>query len=365
MKSILARVADGWSLGREQANDVFEQIMTGQATAAQIGALLAMIQLRGPTTDELIGAAQVMRSKANPVTVPDGLEVIDTCGTGGDHSGTFNISTAAAIVAAGASRPRGVAVAKHGNRSVTSRSGSSQVLEALGVHLQVTPQTLTRCLDEAGLCFCFAPAHHPAMKYAVPVRQELGFRTIFNLLGPLTNPAGAKRQVIGVFSPDWTEPIAEVLQTLGAEHAMVVHGHHARPQEMASHTTAKQTGLDELTITGKTRVSHLRRGKIHTYNINPVSLGLTTCSPEVLVADGPQASAQMIRSVLQGKTGSARDVVCLNAAAALVVADLANGLEQGLALSYQSVDSGAAAGALDRLIHITQDDRESPDERDH
>ena len=355
MKDVLAQLAAGNTLEAAQARQAFEQIMTGRATEAQIAALLAMIQLRGPTEDELFGAATVMRNKATPVAVPEGLTVIDTCGTGGDHSGTFNISTAAAIVAAGVGRSRGVAVAKHGNRSVTSRSGSSQVLVALGVKLQVAGETLTRCLDEAGLCFCFAPAHHPAMKHAVGVRQQLGFRTIFNLLGPLTNPAGARRQVIGVFDPKWTEPIAHVLLKLGSVHAMVVHGRVEGHDEQRSNRH-EEAGLDELTITGITRVSHLRQGEVRTYELDLQELALPVRGLASLRADGPESSAAMIGDVLEGQPGGARDIVCLNTAAALVVAELAVDLSQGLDQARESIDSGAAKQALEKLVQITQSD---------
>jgi len=344
MKDILAQLVKGKTLSVDQATDAFGHIMSGTATQAQIGALLSMIQLRDPTVDEMIGAAKAMRGKVTPVVAPPGLTLVDTCGTGGDHAGSFNISTAAAIVAAGYGRPRGVAVAKHGNRSVTSGSGSSQALEALGVKLWVTSQTLTRCLDEAGICFCFAPAHHRAMKHAATVRQQLGFRTIFNLLGPLTNPAGAQRQVIGVFDPCLPPKIAQALAQLGCERAMVVHG-----QQPGG-------GLDELSTLGPTLVTELNRGQINSYQITPDQVGLAQADPASLQVDSPQASAAMIRSVLRGEAGPARDIVCLNAAAALFVADLAPDLPQALTLATQAVDSGAAAGALDKLVQITQAD---------
>lgn len=345
MKHLLAHVVAGKPLSVEQAVEAFELIMTGQATPAQIGALLAMIQVRGPQIDEIAGAARVMRAHATAVAVPQGLRVIDTCGTGGDQAHTFNISTAAALVAAGAGRPRGVAVAKHGNRSVTSRSGSSQVLEALGVKLRVAPATLTACLDRAGICFCFAPAHHPAMKHALPTRQELGFRTLFNILGPLTNPAGAAGQVMGVFAAELTEPLAGVLQRMGAEQAMVVHGQ--LPDGAA---------LDEITTAGRTRISHLRHGKIVTYTLDAATLGLPPADPGVLQVDSPQASAAVIRRILAGERGPARDIVALNAAAALVVADLAPDLAGGLALASDAIDQGLAARALEALVALTRAD---------
>lgn len=351
MKDLLAQLATGRPLSVKQAAEAFQTVMQGEATDPQLAALLGMIQVRGPRETELIGAAQVMRTLATPVMVPPGITVIDTCGTGGDHAQTFNISTAAAIVASGAARPHNVAVAKHGNRAVTSKSGSSQALEALGVKLQVKGPTLTRCLDEAGICFCFAPSHHPAMKHAAGVRQDLGFRTIFNLLGPLTNPAGATRQVVGIFAPELTETIATVLQQLGSQHAMVVHG---LPAGQPAGATA--AGIDELTTSGPSRISHLNKGAIHTYELEATELGLTLGHPAALLADGPAASVKIIRTVLAGKHGPARDIVCLNAAAALVVADVSADLSDGLRLASESIDTGAADKALSTLVTITNED---------
>lgn len=350
MKPLLAQLADNEPLSFNQAVEAFELIMTGQATEPQTAALLAMIQQRGPTIDEIVGAATVMRAKATAVHVPEGLRVIDTCGTGGDHAGTFNISTAAALVAAAAGRPHNVAVAKHGNRSVTSKSGSSQVLEALGVKLRVGGDTLTGCLEDVGLCFCFAPAHHPAMKHAAPVRAALGFRTIFNIVGPLTNPAGARRQVLGVFASEATDTLAKVLLRLGAQHAMVVHGR--IPDRDGKHVD----GLDELSTAGPTRISHLRDGKVRSYEIAPDEVGLPYSHPSALRVDDPEASAKVIRSVLAGETGPARDIVCLNAAAALVVADVAADLPEGIDQAAAAIDRGDAATLLQRLIDLTTAD---------
>ena len=347
MKDLLAKLVAGQTLSINQSVKVFEQIMSGQVSAAQLGAMLALIQSRGATVEEITGAATVMRQKATAVSVPAHLTVIDTCGTGGDHASTFNISTAAAIVAGAAGRPQNVAVAKHGNRSVTSLSGSSQVFEALGVKLRVTSQTLSRCLDEAGLCFCFAPAHHPAMKHAMPVRGELGFRTIFNVLGPLTNPAGAKRQVMGVFSAELTDPIAQVLGRLGSEQAMVVHG------SLGGRNAA---GLDELTTTGPTRVSHLRHGQVETIEVDATSLGLRPAEVKDLQVDSPGTSAELIRAILSGQAGAPRDIVCLNSAAALLVAGVAADLQEGLQLASEVVDNGSAAATLDKLIALTAAD---------
>ncbi len=353
MKQLLLQLVQGQSLSTEQTIEAFEQIMTGQAAPAQIGALLALMQRRGPTVEEITGAAMVMRDKAVKVNVPSGLTVIDTCGTGGDHAETFNISTAAAIIAAAAGRPRGIAVAKHGNRSVTSKSGSSTVLETLGVKLTVSGDTLTRCLDEAGICFCFAPAHHPAMKHAGPVRQELGFRTLFNILGPLTNPAQAKRQIMGVFDAGLTEPIANVLLRLGAEHAMVVHGEF----QPGSPGSPGSSGLDELTTTGISQVSEVRSGAVHTRHVNASAIGLPRAEPESLRADSPQRSAEILRQVFAGEKGSPRDIASLNAAAALVVADLATDLTQGIEMAQQAIDSGEASRVLEKLITLTQADK--------
>lgn len=345
MKEALAALAGGGTLSREQARGAFEAIMSGSAAPAQVGALLALLATRPLTVDELVGAATVMRNKVTRVDVPDGLTVIDTCGTGGTHSKLFNISTSAAIVAAGAGRPRGVAVAKHGNRSVTSRSGSAQVLEALGVKIRVAGATLTRCLDEAGICFCFAQAHHPAMKHAMPIRLELGFRTIFNVLGPLTNPAGAARQVMGVYDPAMTQLIARVLGELGAVRAMVVHGR-----------GADGTVLCELLTSGRTRISELRDGQVATRELDAAQLGLPEGDLRAMEVGDPVRSAEIIGSVIAGEHGPARDIVCLNAAAALVVADLAADLADGLKQARESIDSGAAGRALRRLVEITQAD---------
>ncbi|MEE9213157.1 MAG: anthranilate phosphoribosyltransferase [Phycisphaeraceae bacterium] len=350
MKHLLAQLAGGQPLSTEQAVEAFELIMTGRSTPAQTAALLGLVQLRGPTVDEIAGAATVMRRKARPVKVPPGLTAIDIVGTGGDYAQTFNISTAAALVAAAAARSHGVAVAKHGNRSVTSKSGSSQVLEALGVKIHVKDDTLTRCLDQAGLCFCFAPAHHPAMKYAAPVRAELGFRTIFNILGPLTNPAGARRQVIGVFSAELTETIATVLSRLGCDHAMVVHG------TLPGVDTAGGGGLDELSTCGPNQVSHVRGDIVRSEQLDPAALDLPYAHPGSLRVDSPDASAAIIRSILDGQRGPPRDIVCLNAAAALVVADLVKDLAGGLEMAGDVIDSGAAKDVLTKLVTLTQAD---------
>jgi len=345
MKNLLAQLVTGQPLDAEQASACFETIMTGQADPAQTGAALTAIAMRGPTVDELVGGASVMRQHLLPVEVPDGLTIVDTCGTGGTHSKLFNISTSAAIVVAAVGQGQGVAVAKHGNRSVTSRTGSSQVLDELGVKMPVAPQTLTRCLEEAGICFCFAPAHHPAMKHAGPVRAALGFRTIFNLLGPLTNPAGAKRQIIGTPSVEIASLMANALQQLGAEHAMTL-------------TTTLPDGapLGELTIFAPAEVQHLQNNQVEAKKIDPQAIGLPLGLPKSVEVEGPSESAAIIQGVLDGEHGPARDLVMLNAAAALVVADLASSIEEGLPMAAQAIDAGGAKAALAKLVEITQAD---------
>lgn len=353
VKDLLAQLVQGQPLSVEQSVDAFDQIMSGRCLPTQTAALLAMIQQRGATVDELVGAATVMRAKAAKVAVPKGLTAIDTCGTGGDHAGTFNISTASAIVAAGAGRPLGLCVAKHGNKSVTSNSGSSQVLETLGVKLAVSTDTLTKCMDKAGICFCFAPAHHPAMKHAGPVRADLGFRTLFNLVGPLTNPASAPRQVMGVFSPHLTEMIGQVLLKLGSIHAMVVHGQMPDVDGDGAH----RGGIDELSTCGPTRVSTVRDGKVVTTEQDPTDLGLSLGHPSALLADGPEQSARVINDVLAGREGAPREIVALNAAAALTVGGVAESLQEALVMAFEAIDSGKAKAALDALIDLTNQDK--------
>lgn len=326
----------------EQATAAFDTIMSGQATPAQLAAMLALIQQRGPTVDEITGAAAVMRSKLVPIDVPSGLTAVDTCGTGGDHASTFNISTAAAIVAAAVGKPHGVVVAKHGNRAVTSASGSSQVFEALGLNLAAKPATQTRCLEEAGLCFCFAPAHHPAMKHAIEVRKDLGFRTIFNIVGPLTNPAGATRQVIGVYDPALTQMLANVLKQLGSVDALIACGCWGNGV------------LDELSTTGPTHLSRLRGGTVTDSVLDPADVGLPKANPASLQVDSPDASAATIRRVLDGETGPAADIVCLNAAAALLVGGVAPSLEESLALAREAILRGDARHVLETVGSITR-----------
>jgi len=323
-------------LSRDQAYWAFTQIMAGQWTPAQIGAILASLAAKGETVDEITAAAQAMRDHAVKIDT-GGLDVIDTCGTGGTGLKTFNVSTTAALVLAGA----GAKVAKHGNRTNTRSSGSADVLEALGVNLDAGAEAVTRCLVQAGVCFCYARLCHPAMKHAGPVRRDLGVRTIFNVLGPLTNPAGAKRQLMGVFSDKLTEPIASVLANLGAERVMVVHA---------------EDGLDEISTTSQTRVSQFDNGQLTTRTIKPEDFGIHRAAMEDLLVDSPEASAEIIRAVLAGQGGPARDIVLLNAAAGLFVAGKADDMQSGLKQAAQSVDSGAAARALDKLIEVSSEE---------
>jgi len=312
---------------------VMESVMTGQTTPAQIGALLVALRMKGETPDEIVAAARVMRELATRVEVAtEGL--VDTCGTGGDASGTFNISTASALVAAAA----GARVAKHGNRSVSSRSGSADVLQALGVHLGITPEGVATCIERIGVGFLFAPAHHGAMRHAIGPRRELGVRTIFNVLGPLTNPAGAPNQVLGVFSAQWVRPLAEALQKLGSRHVLVVHA---------------EDGLDEISISAPTRVAELRDGAIREYRVTPEDFGLQRAPVEQIQVDGIDASAAMIRALLDGAPGPARDVVLLNAGAALYVSGRVASHVEGAAEAARAIDSGAAAERLRQLVELT------------
>lgn len=334
LRAHLRKVATGQTLSESEAADAFETIMSGAATEAQIGALLMGMRARGESVEEITGAARAMRARAVKVRAPEGA--IDTCGTGGDAKGTHNISTCVAFVVAGA----GVPVAKHGNRSISSRSGSADVLAALGVNIECSPQTIADCIEGSGLGFMFAPAHHASMRHVAKVRNELGTRTIFNLLGPLANPAGAKYQVVGVFGEDWVEPIAQVLGRLGAERAWVVHG---------------SDGLDELTTTGVSHVAALDGGKISTFRISPKNAGLTETKPEDLAGGDATENAAHIRAVLGGQQGAFRDIVLLNAAAALLVAGKAKTLREGVALASESIDSGRARAVLEALVKLSRD----------
>jgi anthranilate phosphoribosyltransferase len=333
IKDAIGIVVRGRDLTEDQMVSVMNEIMTGAAEAAQIAAFITALRMKGETVDEITGAARVMREKATKITATD-PEVIDTCGTGGDESMTFNISTASAFVAAGA----GLTVAKHGNRSVSSKSGSADVLRALGVNIEAEVERVEECITDAGIGFLFAPLLHGAMKYAAPVRRNIGIRTIFNVLGPLTNPAGARRQIIGVYEPVLTDIIAKVLNNLGSVHAFVVRG---------------EDGLDEITLADETRVTELKDGSIRTYHIKPEDFGFERCAPEDLKGGGPDENAAIIKRVLGGEPGPARDVVLLNSAAAIVAGGRAGRLEEGIALAHGSIDSGAALEKLERLKEIT------------
>ncbi|WP_240002268.1 anthranilate phosphoribosyltransferase [Oleisolibacter albus] len=331
-KGLLSKVAGGASLSEDEARTAFDIIMSGNATPAQMGGFLMALRVRGETVDEITGAARTMRAKAIRIQAPAGT--IDTCGTGGDSAGTYNISTAVAFVVAGC----GVPVAKHGNRAVSSKSGAADVLGALGLNLDADFPRIEQALREANIAFLMAPRHHMAMRNVGPTRVELGTRTIFNLMGPLLNPAGAKRQLMGVFDRRWTGPIAQVLGRLGSERAWVVHG---------------SDGLDEITTTGPTFVSELRDGAVRDFEITPEAVGLTRVGLDDLRGGDPQANAEALRAVLGGARGPYRDIVLLNAAAALVVAGAVDDLPAGLARAALSIDQGAAARALDRLVQLT------------
>ncbi|MGJ5219589.1 anthranilate phosphoribosyltransferase [Bradyrhizobium oligotrophicum] len=332
LKSIIGKVATGAPLSREEAASAFDSMMSGEATPSQMGALLMALRVRGETVDEITGAVSVMRAKMLRVDAP--ATAVDIVGTGGDGSGSVNVSTCASFIVAGA----GVPVAKHGNRALSSRSGAADVLAALGVKIDLKPDQVGRCVREAGIGFMFAPAHHPAMKNVGPTRVELATRTIFNLLGPLSNPAGVKRQMVGVFSRQWVEPLAQVLKNLGSEAAWVVHG---------------SDGLDEITLTGPTFVAALENGQIRTFEVTPEEAGLGRCESDGLKGGDAAANAVALQSVLDGLPSPYRDVAVLNAAAALVVAGRAKSLQEGVAIGKASLDSGAAAARLKQLIAVS------------
>ena len=332
IKPFIARVATGASLTEDEACTVFSAMMDGDVTPAQMGAFLMALRVRGETVEEITGGARVMREKALRVTAPDGA--IDTCGTGGDGSGSYNISTAVALVVAAL----GVPVAKHGNRALSSKSGSAEVLHQLGVNIDREPAVLERCLAGAGITFLMAPRHHTAMRHVGPVRVELGTRTIFNLLGPLSNPAGASRQLLGVFDGKWVLPMAQVLRNLGSSAVWVVHG---------------EDGLDEITTTAATRVAELRDGRIREFSITPEDAGLPYARPEALKGGDPAHNAAALRALLDGAPGAYRDIVLLNAAAALIVAGKAPDLRAGVAMAAEALDSGAAKATLNKLVTLS------------
>jgi anthranilate phosphoribosyltransferase len=332
LKRVIQKVSSGATLEVAEITSAFEIMTAGHATPAQMGAFLMAMRVRGETVEEITGAAKFMRSKMTRVNAPAGA--VDIVGTGGDSHGTYNVSTCASLVAAGAGLP----IAKHGNRSVSSISGASDVLAALGVKLDVGPAVIERSIAEAGVGFMWAPMHHASMKHWAPIRAELGIRTIFNLLGPICNPAGVKRQIVGVYSWQWVEPVAQVLKELGSEHVWVVHGH---------------DGLDELTTTGSTDIAELKNGKITVLEVTPADAGLPPAKLSDLKGGDAQTNASAIREVLAGKTGPFRDIVLLNAAAAMIVGGKCETLEQGVAMAAKSIDSGAAATALAKLIVVT------------
>lgn len=334
IQEAIAKLIEGQDLARDEMTGAMNQIMSGNATDAQIGAFLIALRIKGESVDEIVGAAAVMREKATPIKTKHNV-IVDTCGTGGDHSGTFNISTTAAFVVAGA----GLCVAKHGNRAATSKSGSADVLKALGVNIEASPETMSRCLDDVGIGFLFAVSLHGAMKYAIGPRREVGARTIFNALGPLTNPAGAKRQVIGVYSAALTETLATVLGNLGSEHVFVVHG---------------SDGLDEMTLTGPTRVSELKNGSVSTYDVSPSDFGLTRASASDLAGGEAEENAAMTVAILEGETGPKRDIVLLNAAAAIVAGGKADDLNAGVQVAADVIGSGKALEKLEGLKTVSQ-----------
>lgn len=335
LRDILLKLCRREDLTRAEARDAFLHVMSGDATDSQIGGLLVGLAAKGTTVEELVGAATVMREKLLSIALDDAGVILDTCGTGGDVKGTFNISTAAALIVAGA----GVRVVKHGNRSASSKSGSADVLEKLGVKLEVAAQALQKSLREAGICFAFARSFHPAMKHVASARSSLGIPTIFNLLGPLTNPARAKHQLLGVFAPELTDRLASVLRELGSDRAWVVHAN---------------DGLDELSTLGPTRVSELHLGQIHTFLLDPLELGLPYARLSDLQVATVDQSADVIRSILAGAKGAPRDIAALNAAAALVIADAAPDLKSALKQAFDSIDSGAASKALNALVRCSQ-----------
>ncbi|HYF76025.1 MAG TPA: anthranilate phosphoribosyltransferase [Symbiobacteriaceae bacterium] len=334
MKALIALVAEGNDLTEAQAETAMTLMMNGDATPSQVAAFLMALRIKGETVSEITGCARVMRSRATPVTHTREM-VVDTCGTGGDRSNTFNISTTAAFVAAGA----GVPVAKHGNRAASSLTGSADVLEALGVNLMLTPAQVGQCIDQIGIGFMFAPTLHTSMKHVAPVRKEIGMRTIFNLLGPLTNPAMAGAQVMGVFSPNLTEPLARVLGNLGCRHALVVHG---------------LDGVDEISISGPTVVSEMEDGLVHTYRVIPEDVGIARAPREYIRGGTKEENAAITEAVLGGEKGPRRDVVLLNAAAALLATGAARSLREGVVLAEQSIDSGAALRTLEALRRLSQ-----------
>lgn len=333
IQEALAHVLDAHDLSVSQMEAVMNTIMQGQATPAQIAGFIIALRMKGEAIDELVAAASVMRNLSSRVDI-NVDDLVDTCGTGGDGQHTFNVSTTAAIVAASA----GVSIAKHGNRSVSSNTGSADVLEALGVKLELSPAQIAQCVEQTGIGFMFAPMHHSCMKHAIGPRKELGVRTLFNLLGPLTNPANAKRQILGVFNQRWLQPIANVLHRLGSEHALIVYA---------------EDGLDEISATSPTNVCEMRNGDVKQYMIAPGDLGIKIGNVSDIKVENAQQSAEIINTVLQGAQGTATDIVSLNAGAAIFVSGKVDSLQEGVQLASESIRSGAAKQKLDELVNFT------------
>lgn len=331
-KDFISKVADGHALSPEEARQAFEVILSGSATPSQLGGFLMALRVRGESIAEVTGAVSTMRSKMLMVDAPE--DAIDIVGTGGDNSGSYNISTCTAIVTAGC----GVPVAKHGNRSLSSKSGAAEALAELGVNIDIRPERISACIQKAGIGFMFAPLHHAAMKHVGPTRMELGTRTIFNLLGPLSNPAGVKRQMVGVFSRKWVDPVAQSLKELGSEMVWVVHG---------------SDGMDEITTTGPTYVTELRDGAVCSFEISPDDAGLPLARPEDLKGGLPAENARALREVLSGAKNAYRDIVLLNTAASLIVAGKAGNLKDGVEMAAESIDSGSAADRLEKLVAVS------------
>jgi anthranilate phosphoribosyltransferase len=338
IRDAIRHVVEGRTLGMDEAAAAMDAIMTGSVTGAQIGALVTALRMRGETVDEIAGFAGAMRAHALKVPVDhDAGPLVDTCGTGGDSAGTFNISTTAAFVIAGA----GVRVAKHGNRAVTSKCGSADLLEGLGVAIELTPQGVAACIDEAGIGFMYAPAFHPAMRFVGPARREMGIRTVFNILGPLTNPAGARHQLIGVGHPEISGKLARALQALGSEHAVLVHA---------------EQGLDELGLSSPSQVTEYdaRMGEIRTYTLTPEDLGLQRSESSALLGGDAATNVKITRAILEGEPGPRRDVILLNAGAGLYAANAVASIAEGVDMAARTIDSGAALAALERLVAISQ-----------
>ena len=335
MPTAIRAVTERRDLAAGDMRAVMQTIMTGQATPAQIGGFLVGLRMKGETVEEIAAAAEVMRSLVTPVPVTDKAYLVDTCGTGGDASHAFNISTTSAFVAAAA----GAKVAKHGNRSVSSKSGSADVLEAAGVNLDLTPAQVAQCIEQTGIGFMFAPKHHGAMKHAIGPRREMGVRTVFNILGPMTNPAGAPNQVLGVFSMNLLEPLAQVLQRLGSRHVLVVHA---------------EDGMDEISIGAATQVAELKDGAVRRYSIQPEQFGLKRADIKTLAVSGPQESLVMMRAVLDNVSGAPLDIVLLNAGAAIYAAGVAPSLEEGVQKARTVIANGSARAKLEALVQFTQ-----------